>query len=330
VRQAKPSQLATVVGDVLLGRDARVLAGLDGELRGGVVSDLGISGMIDMGWDILVRPIGEFLMLPFFKFLHSFIPNFGIVIIVFSLVIRLILWPLSVPQIRSSRKIQLLQPKIAELREKHKDDPQQQQMATMQLYREYGINPVGGCLPMFLQLPILYALWATLSSAIDIRQENFAFWIHDLSIPDVLIELPFSLPLLGNFVSGLALIMGITLFFQQKMMLTDPKQKAMIYIMPVMLTLMFNHLPSGLNLYYLTFNILSIGQQVYMTKFAKNTMTLDDLKREASTKKKGWLSSKLEEAQKIAEMQQKTTAAAKGTTASGSNGARGASRGKSR
>ena len=132
-----------------------------------------------------------------------------------------------------------------------------------------------------------------------------------------------SLPLLGNFISGLALLMGITLFIQQKMMITDPKQKAMIYIMPVMLTLMFNHLPSGLNLYYLMFNLLSIGQQVYMTKYAKSTLTLDDLKRDAAGKKKGWLATKLEEAQKIAEMQQKAAAGAKtggsGGTTTGSS-----------
>lgn len=290
-----------------------------GPLDYDLAKDFGVSEMVDFGWELVVRPIGEYIMLPFFQFLHSFIPNFGIVIIVFSLVIRLLLWPLSIPQIKSSRKMQLLQPKIAELREKHKDDPQKQQMETMKVYREYGINPVGGCLPMVLQLPILYALWATLSSAIAIRQEGFALWIHDLSIPDTIAVLPFSIPLLGNTLSGLALLMGATLFFQQKMMITDPKQKAMVYIMPVMLTLMFNHLPSGLNLYYLTFNLLAIGQQVYMTKYAKNTLTLDDLKRTASKKKKGWLSSKLEEAQKMAEIQQKTTAGAK----SGSSGSSG-------
>jgi YidC/Oxa1 family membrane protein insertase len=287
-----------------------------GPLDHDIVSDFGLTDMVDMGFELLVRPIGEFFMLPFFQFLHSFIPNFGVVIIVFSLVIRMLLWPLSIPQIKSSRKMQLLQPKIAEIREKHKDDPQQQQMETMKVYREYGINPVGGCLPLILQLPILYALWATLSSAIDIRQQGFAFWIRDLSVPDVLITLPFSVPLLGNFLSGLALVMGATLFIQQKMMITDPKQKAMVYIMPVMLTLMFNHLPSGLNLYYLTFNLLAIGQQVYMTKYAKNSLTLEDLKRDASTKKKGWLSSKLEEAQKMAEMQQKASATAKSGSAS--------------
>jgi YidC/Oxa1 family membrane protein insertase len=242
-------------------------------------------------------------MLPFFQFLHSFISNFGVVIIVFSLVIRLLLWPLSVPQIRSSRKMQLLQPKIAEIRELHKDDPQKQQMETMKVYREYGVNPVGGCLPLILQLPILYALWTTLSNAIDLRQADFAFWIHDLSVPDALIHLPFSLPLLGNQISGLALIMGATLFIQQSLMITDPKQRMMIYIMPVFLTIAFNYFPAGLNLYYLTFNLLSIGQHYYMRNYSKSKLTLDDLKASAKGKKAGWLSKKLEEAQKIAEMQ---------------------------
>lgn len=294
-----------------------------GPLDYGIAKDFGVADLVDFGFTLIVRPIGEYLMLPFFQFLHTFIGNFGVVIIVFSIVIRLILWPLSIPQIKSSRKIQLLQPRIAEIREQFKDDPQKQQMETMKVYREYGINPVGGCLPMLLQLPILYALWATLSSAIDIRQQSFMLWIHDLSIPDTVVTLPFSVPLLGNTLSGLALLMGVTLFFQQKMMITDPKQKAMVYIMPVMLTLMFNHLPSGLNLYYLTFNLLAIFQQVYMTKYAKNTMTLEDLKREAAGKKKGWLATKLEEAQKMAEMQQKATAGTTGGAKGGSPTTRG-------
>ncbi len=274
-----------------------------GPLEYGILSDFKLQAMLDIGARFIIRPIGEFFMLPIFRFLHQFIGNYGIVIIVFSVLIRLLLWPLSVPQIKSSRRMQLLQPEITKLREKFKDDPQKQQMETMSLYREYGINPVGGCLPMVLQLPILYALWGTLSSAIELRQAGFALWIHDLSIPDVVTQLPFTIPLLGDKLSGLALIMGATLFIQQSMMITDPKQKAMIYFMPILLTLAFNHLPSGLNLYYLTFNILSIGQQVYMTKFSKNTLTLEQMRVEAKGKKKGWLAQKLEEAQKMAEVQ---------------------------
>lgn len=276
-----------------------------GPLEYDIASSFGLTSMLDFGAKFVVRPIGEFFMLPFFRMLHGFIGNYGIVILVFSLVIRLILWPLSIPQIKSSRKMQLLQPKIAEIRARLADDQQAQQMETMKLYREYGVNPVGGCLPLVLQLPILYALWGTLNSAIELRQANFGLWIHDLSVPDMVLHLPLSIPMLGNELSGLALIMGATLLIQQQMMITDPKQKAMVYLMPILLTLMFNHFPSGLNLYYLTFNLLSIGQQLYITKYAKSQVTLDDMRRDASKKKKGWLSQKMEEAQKMAEMQGK-------------------------
>lgn len=276
-----------------------------GPLEHAVTNQYDLGPMIDMGWRLIIRPIGEFFMLPIFRFLHGFIGNYGLVIIAFSILIRLALWPLSVPQMKSARRMQLLQPVIAEVREKYKDDSQRQQMETMKIYREYGVNPVGGCLPMLLQMPILYALWGTLSSAIDLRQAGFALWITDLSIPDYIIPLPISIPLLGNKIAGLALLMGLTLFIQQKMMVTDPRQKMMIYFLPVFLTLTFNFLPSGLNLYYFTFNVVSIGQQLYYTKFARNQPTLEQMKEEARNKKKGWLASKMEEAQKMAEQQQR-------------------------
>jgi YidC/Oxa1 family membrane protein insertase len=287
-----------------------------GPLDYNIVSDFGLTDMVDLGFTWIVRPIAQYFMLPFFRAIHAVIPNWGLVIIVFSLIMRGILWPLSIPQIKSSRKMQLLQPKIAELREKNADDPQKQQMATMALYREYGINPVGGCLPLLLQMPILYALWATLGSAIELRQADFALWIHDLSVPDVIATLPFSIPLLGNKLSGLALIMGVTLFIQQKMMISDPKQKAMVYMMPLLLTLTFTHFPSGLNLYYLMFNLLSIGQQIYLTKYSKNPMTLEEMRRQAGNKKPGWLATKMAEAQKMAEMQQQGAGRSGGSSGS--------------
>jgi len=137
----------------------------------------------------------------------------------------------------------------------------------MNLYKEYGVNPAAGCLPLLLQMPILFALWSVLRSSIELRQASFVWWIHDLSIPDTVLTLPFTIPLLGmNEVSGLALAMGVTMFIQQKMTVTDPRQKAMVWMMPVMLTLLFNSLPSGLNLYYFVFNLFSIVQQVYVNK----------------------------------------------------------------
>lgn len=275
-----------------------------GPLEFDLAREYGLTGMVDYGFmEFLIRPISEYVLLPLFRFLHGFIDNWGLVIIVFSILIRLALWPLSIPQIRSSEKMRLVQPLMTELREKHKDEPQKAQMETMKLYREYGVNPAGGCLPLLLQLPILYALWTTLANAIDLRQADFILWIHDLSVPDILVELPFSLPLVGDQLSGLALIMGTTLFIQQKLMITDPKQKMIVYIMPVFLTIAFNYFPAGLNLYYLTYNLLSIGQHYYMRNVRDSGVTLEDLKAQAKNKKKGWLSSKLEEAQKMAEMQ---------------------------
>jgi len=269
-----------------------------------IADEFGLKDMVEMGARFVIRPIAEYVLLPVFRFIHSFIPNYGVVIIVFSLLIRLALWPLSVTQIRSSRKMQLLQPKITELREKYKDDQQRQQMETMRLYQEYGLNPAGGCLPLLLQMPILYALWGTLSSAIELRQAGFALWITDLSIPDTIIHLPASIPLFGTQISGLAVIMCLSTIIQQRTMITDPRQKMMLYMMPVLLLVMFNNLPSGLNLYYLTFNILSIGQYYYLTKWSKNTLTLDQLREQAKNKKKGWLARKMEEAQQMAAMQQ--------------------------
>jgi YidC/Oxa1 family membrane protein insertase len=136
---------------------------------------------------------------------------------------------------------------------------------------------------MLLQMPILFALYAVFRSSIGLRQSAFMFWINDLSIPDTVLRLPFTIPLFGiTDVSGLALAMGITMFLQQKMTVTDPRQKAMVWMMPVLMTLMFNSLPSGLNLYYFVFNLLAIGQQVWFNK-----KTGDEPLRKVDPKKGG-------------------------------------------
>jgi YidC/Oxa1 family membrane protein insertase len=221
--------------------------------------------IINLGWS-WIRPITMFLFIPFFHLLHMFISNYGLVIIVFSIVIKLLLHPLTKKSLDSMRKMQKLQPIMEELKVKYKDDPNAMNVQTMKLYKDYGVNPAGGCLPMLLQMPILFALYALFASAIELRQAPFIWWIHDLSVPDVLISLPFTLPLVGNFLSGLTLAMGITMFVQQKMTTTDPRQAQMVWMMPIMFTIMFNNLPAGLNLYYLIFNLLSIGQQYYVNQ----------------------------------------------------------------
>lgn len=231
--------------------------------------DRGLDQIMSLGWS-WIRPITEYIFIPLFKFLHSFITNYGLVIIIFSIIIKLALQPLTKSSMNSMRRMQKLQPMMQEIREKYKSDAQQMNMQIMKLYKDYGVNPAGGCLPLLLQLPILYALYSLFTASIELRQEAFVLWITDLSVPDVLISLPFSVPLLGNFISGLTLAMGITMFIQQKQTVTDPTQKALIWMMPIMMTVMFNHFPSGLNLYYFVFNLLSITQQWYFNQRHKD------------------------------------------------------------
>jgi len=217
------------------------------------------------GLKFIVRPIAEYVLLPLLKFLNRFIPNYGFVIIVFSLIIKIVVYPLTRKSFQSMKKMQLLQPKITELKEKFKDDPQKMNKETMKLYQTYGVNPAGGCLPILLQMPIFIALWGLFQAATELRQQPFIFWINDLSAPDVIYDLGFKLPLFGiQEISGLAILMGVTTFFQQKMSIKDPKQQALVYMMPIMLTILFMTFPSGLNLYYFMFNVFSIAQQYYI------------------------------------------------------------------
>jgi YidC/Oxa1 family membrane protein insertase len=139
--------------------------------------------------------------------------------------------------------------------------------ATMRMYQDYGINPLSGCLPMVLQMPILYAMWYVLRNSIQLRQQPFIWWIKDLSAPDTLLNLPFNLPLIGlHQISGLSVLMGVAMLIQQQMTVKDPRQKAMVYMTPILMMLLFMSFPSGLNLYYLMFNLFSIGQQAYFNK----------------------------------------------------------------
>ena len=227
----------------------------------------GLEQILSLGWEFVVRPFSEYFVMPLFTFLHKFIPNYGLVIIIFSIIVKLLLYPLTKSSMKSMQRMQKLQPLITEMREKYKDDQQKQNVEIMKMYKEYGVNPAGGCLPMALQMPILFALFTIFRSTIELRHEPFMLWIDDLSAPDILIDLPTKIPVVGmSFVSGLALLMAATMFIQQKMSVKDPRQKTMVYIMPLMFWFLFNSFPSGLNLYYFMFNILSIGQQYLINK----------------------------------------------------------------
>lgn len=271
-----------------------------GPLDSDIIQSYGFNHLINYGWWIF-RYIGQAIF-QFLSFLQSFIPNWGVTIIIFSIFLKFALYPLSAPQMRSSQKMKLLAPQMTQIREKYKDDMQKQQRETMNLYSEYGVNPMGGCLPMLLQMPILYTLWTVFRTNLNLRQADFAFWIHDLSMPDTIIDFGFSLMGLKS-ISGLALLMGVTMFVQQKLTITDPRQKSLVYMMPIMFTLMFSNFPSGLNLYYFMFNLIGIGQQIYINKFSSKTLTLEQMKQ--SPKKESWMQKKMKQAQEMAEMQQK-------------------------
>ncbi len=259
-----------------------------------------------LGLRFLVRPIAEYILLPLFNFLHSFIPNYGLVIIIFSLIIKLVLYPLTKSSYQSMKKMQLLQPKITEIKEKYKDDSQKLNKETMKLYSTYGVNPAGGCLPLLLQMPIFVALWGLFKVAIELRQQPFVWWITDLSRPDIIYKLPFKIPFFGiDMISGLALLMGVATFVQQKMTVKDPKQQALVYVMPIFLTLLFMSFPAGLNLYYFMFNVFSIAQQYYINH-QHDGMELQPVKN--PKKSKGFMSKLMDAAEQNAKAQQNAKA----------------------
>ena len=220
--------------------------------------------MMNWGWK-LIQPI-SFAVLFSLKFLHSFIPNYGIVLVLFSIFIKIILYPLTHKSYESMKKMQEIQPLIADLKEKHKKNPEAMNKETMAMYKEHGVNPAGGCLPMLFQMPLLYSLFIVFRTTIELRGAPFVFWITDLSNPDIVFHLPFALPLYGDGVSILPILMGATMILQQKLSgasQPNSQQKMMMYLMPVFMILIFNNFPSGLNLYYTLFNLLTILQQKY-------------------------------------------------------------------
>lgn len=225
-------------------------------------------------YERLFRPI-SLLIIPAFKFLYRFIPNYGLVILIFSILIKILLHPLTKKSYQSMSEMQFLQPKMTELREKYKNEPQRLNKEMMKLYKEHGVNPMGGCLPMLLQMPLLFSLFIVFRSTIQLRGKPFVLWMNDLSAPDVL-HLGVNLPFLGDNIHVLPILMGVTMIWQSKMSITDPKQKMMSYFMPLFMIFIFYSLPSGLNLYYAVFNILSMLQ----TKQIKNKMHPGDEPKE--------------------------------------------------
>jgi YidC/Oxa1 family membrane protein insertase len=221
---------------------------------------------INFGWvDILAKPC-----LWFMNFIYGFIPNYGVAIIILTIVTRLIFWPLATKSYKSMGEMRKLQPLMQEIREKYKNDKQRMNQEVMGLYRTYKINPMGGCLPMIIQLPVFFALYRMLYQAIELRHAPFVWWINDLSAPDRLFNFSFKIPFMEApyGIPVLTLIMAATMLIQQKMTPTpgDPSQAKMMMFMPLIFLFIFINFSSGLVLYWLVSNIVSISQQYYIQK----------------------------------------------------------------
>jgi YidC/Oxa1 family membrane protein insertase len=219
---------------------------------------VGLERTVYLGPSIL-RWIGMIILQAFVN-LYKVLPNYGVVIIVFSILVKTLFYPLTRKSIASIRKMQELQPEIKKLQEKYKKDPAKLQKATMELYRKYHVNPASGCFPLLLQMPVFFAMYAVFRNTIELRGASF-LWIDDLSAPDTVLRLPNEIPLYGDKVNVLPFVMAITMFIQQKKSMRDPKQALMVYIMPIFLFFIFNNFSSGLVLYWTMFNLLQLLQE---------------------------------------------------------------------
>ena len=289
--------------------DFKILRGMGNDLE-----DLVQFGSSIMG------SINRWVMRPIFIFLLDFISTKGIVILLLTLFVKLCLFPLTYRMIYSQSKMAALKPEIDKLKAKYGDDQQKMQMETMSMYREFGVNPLGGCLPMLLQMPIWFALYRFFPASIEFRQSSF-LWATDLSSFDDIIHFPFAVPLLGHHLSLLTILWTVTTllytWYNFKNVDTtsaatmNPAMKYMQYIMPVIFLFFFNKFASGLTLYLVFSNLLNIAQTIFTKSFLiNNDKILSELqKNKAKPKKAGGFSERManmmKEQQRLAEERNK-------------------------
>ena len=218
--------------------------------------DRSTTKLVDFGFK-LIRPISMGVYW-FLSKVHSVVPNYGLVIIILSILVRLVFHPLNVKALQSQQRLRALQPELKELNEKYKDNAEMRSKKMMELHRKHGVNPVGGCLPLAAQMPVLFALYPVLMNSIDLRKEPFVWWIKDLAAPDQVAEIA------GFPINLLPILMALTMLWQQKLTPTDPKQAPMMMMMPIMMVFFFYSLPSGLVLYWTVMNVMAIAQQMMM------------------------------------------------------------------
>lgn len=268
------------------------------------------------GW--LVGWFTRFVIIPLFDFLHRFISNFGIIILLMTIFIKIVVLPFSYKSYSSSAKMQAIKPEIDKLNQKYpkQEDAMKKQQAQMDLYKRAGINPMGGCLPMLLQFPILWAMFRFFPASIELRQQSF-LWADDLSAYDSILNFGARIPLIGDHLSLFALLMAVSMFFFSKITTAsqpgsdDPNMASMrfmsVWMMPIMMFFICNNLSSGLSYYYLLSNIITMGENFVIRKFCVNPDEIRARLKASEGKKqpKSKWQQRLEEAQKMQEQMRK-------------------------
>jgi YidC/Oxa1 family membrane protein insertase len=282
--------------------------------------DLGIEKSINFGWGIFGW-INKSIFIPLFGFLSSFLP-FGIAIIIMTIIVRLAMSPVTYKSYVSQIKMKVLKPEVDEITEKHKGDAVKRQQETMALYNKAGANPMSGCLPALLQLPVFYALFSFFPVAFALRQKSF-LWADDLSSYDSVYELPFSIPFYGDHISLFPILASVAIFFYTMMTMGQqqatqqpgmPNMKFVMYLMPLMMLFFFNNYASGLSLYYFVSNLLTIILMLVIKNFViseeKIFAQIEENKKKP--KKAGGFTARLQKAMEEAEKQQKAKQKGKG------------------
>ena len=280
--------------------------------------DLQMEKMIPLGWGIFGW-VNRFAIIPIFNWLGSYFSSYGLIILLLTLIIKLSIFPLTYKSYKSTAKMRVLKPQIDEINEKiPKENTLERQKKTMELYKKVGVNPMGGCIPMLLQMPILIAMFRFFPASIELRQQSF-LWATDLSTYDSILDFPggFSIPFYGDHISLFALLMAAAMLVQTLLNPTQmtganqsmPGMKLMMYLMPVMMVFWFNSYSSGLSYYYFLSNIVTIGQTLLISKFFINeTDILAQLNAKKATSKpkpKSKFQEKLEQIQKQQQLQSK-------------------------
>ncbi len=234
------------------------------------IDDLNLEKLIPLGWGIFGW-VNKFVVIPTFNFLDSFQLNYGLIILILTIFVRILILPLTYGSFKSQAKMKILQPEMGEINEKFKDDPMKKQQEVMAIYKKAGVNPLGGCIPGLLQMPILIAMFRFFPSSIELRQQSF-LWATDLSTYDSILDLPFNIPFYGSHVSLFTLLMTVSTIIYTKVNMqmttaTNPQMKWMMYLMPILFLGFFNNYSSGLSYYYFLSNVFGFGQQYIFKAF---------------------------------------------------------------